>query len=335
MIPRTQQAAYTPSWQDELKNLITCPKALFEALELPVEHLASAYKGEALFSVRVTRPFLARMQKGDLNDPLLLQILPVQAENKEIDGYSDDPLAEHQHNPTQGVIHKYHGRVLLIAAGQCAINCRYCFRRDFDYQSNSPSRTQWLESLDYIRQNTTINEVILSGGDPLVLGDSQLNWLIDQIEGISHITRIRFHSRLPIVLPQRITPAFINKLTSSRLNAIVVIHCNHPNEIDDDVREALCKIKQAGITLLNQSVLLAGINDTSDTLVELSEQLFDAGALPYYLHLMDKVKGAAHFDLPEKRAVAIHQQMQAALPGFLVPKLVREIPHKPNKTSIF
>lgn len=335
MIPRTQQAAYTPNWQEELKSLITCPKALFEALELPEEYLPSAYQGGSLFSVRVTRPFLTRMKKRDINDPLLLQVLPLQAENDTPEGYSDDPLAEHQHNPAQGIIHKYHGRVLLISAGQCAINCRYCFRRSFDYQSNSPSRQQWLDSLNYIRNDTSINEVIFSGGDPLVLGDTQLSWLISQIEDIPHITRIRFHSRLPIVLPKRITSAFIDRLATSRLNAVMVIHCNHPNEIDSSVREALQYIKQAGITLLNQSVLLAGINDTSDILIELSEQLFDAGALPYYLHLMDKVKGAAHFDTPEKDAIAIHQQMLAVLPGFLVPKLVREIPHKPNKTSIF
>ncbi|HEY7774563.1 MAG TPA: EF-P beta-lysylation protein EpmB [Marinagarivorans sp.] len=335
MIPRTQQPAYTPTWQDELKNLITCPKALFQALDLPLAQLPYAYQGDQLFQLRVTRPFLQRMKKGDLKDPLLMQVLPVHDETQSPHDYTEDPLAEHNHNPTQGVIHKYHGRVLLVAASQCAINCRYCFRRNFDYASNSPSRSQWQASLSYIREDSSINEVIFSGGDPLVLGDSQIAWLLGEIEAIPHITRVRIHSRLPIVLPQRITPALLERLQHSRLNAVMVVHSNHPNEIDDDVCAALARIKDAGITLLNQSVLLAGINDNSETLINLSERLFDAGALPYYLHLMDKAKGTAHFDLPEAQAIAIHQQMQAHLPGFLVPKLVREIPHKPHKTCVF
>ncbi|WP_054113657.1 EF-P beta-lysylation protein EpmB [Marinagarivorans algicola] len=335
MIPRTQQAAYPPSWQDELKSIITCPKVLFEALELPLSALPSAQQAHALFKVRVTLPYLNRIKKGDLNDPLLKQVLPLEAEQSSPEHYSDDPLAESHHNPVKGVIHKYNGRVLLIAASQCAINCRYCFRRNFDYQANSPSRAQWQESLAYIHQTPSINEVILSGGDPLVLSDSTLSWLIAQIEQIPHITRVRIHTRLPIVLPHRITPALTTLMQRSRLNAIMVIHCNHPNEIDNDVVQALTAIKHAGITLLNQAVLLANINNNAQTLIALSEQLFNAGVLPYYLHLMDTVKGAAHFSIPESEAIALHQQMQANLPGFLVPKLVREIPHRAHKTLIF
>lgn len=335
MIPRTQQAAYPLNWQDELKNIITCPKALFTALELPLEALPNAEQGHQLFQVRVTHAYLQRIKKGDINDPLLKQVLPQAAEQASPAGYSNDPLAESNHNPIKGVIHKYHGRVLLIAANQCAINCRYCFRRNFDYQANSPSRAQWEQSLDYIRQTPSINEVILSGGDPLVLGDSALRWLIEQIERIPHITRLRIHSRLPIVLPSRLTPALMSLLQHTNVNIVLVIHSNHPNEIDNNVKEALLRVKSAGITVLNQAVLLAGINDSAQDLINLSEKLFDAGVLPYYLHLMDKVKGAAHFDIPQEQAIALHQQLQASLPGFLVPKLVREIPHRPHKTLVF
>ena len=334
MIPRTHQAAYPQSWQNELKSLITCPRALFEALELPTEALPKALIGDTTFKTRVTPSFLARMEKGNLNDPLLRQVLPWEDEALSIEGFSDDPLAEQQHNPIKGLIHKYQSRVLFIATGQCAINCRYCFRRHFDYQANSPSRQEWLEAINYVQEHPQINEVILSGGDPLVMGDSQLDWLITELERIPHLTRIRIHSRIPIVLPSRMTDSLLARLNQSRLQCILVIHANHPNELDSHVRAALLEAKGAGITLLNQSVLLRGINDTNETLSELSEKLFDAGTLPYYLHLMDKVRGAQHFDIDKDQAIALHNSLKASLPGFLVPKLVQEIPGEPNKTWV-
>lgn len=332
MIPRTQQTAYPQSWQNELKNLITCPKALFKALELPLDALPKALIGDLTFKTRVTPSFLSRMEKGKLDDPLLKQVLPWDDEAADAEGFSDDPLAEHQHNPVKGLIHKYRSRVLFIATSQCAINCRYCFRRHFDYQANSPSRAQWLAAINYVREHPEINEVILSGGDPLVLGDSQLDWLLTELENISHLTRVRLHSRIPIVLPSRLTDECLKRLAQSRLQGILVIHANHPNELDDTVKESLLRAKAAGITLLNQSVLLRGINDTPSTLITLSEKLFDAGVLPYYLHIMDKVRGAQHFDTDKSSAISLHEAIKANLPGFLVPKLVQEIPGQPNKT---
>lgn len=332
MIPRTNQAAYPQSWQNELKNLVTCPKALFDALELPLDALPKALIGHSTFQTRVTPSFLARMEKGNLDDPLLKQVLPWSDEALSAEGFSDDPLAEQQHNPVKGLIHKYRSRVLFIATGQCAINCRYCFRRHFDYQANSPSRQQWLEAIAYVAAHPEINEVIFSGGDPLVMGDSQLNWLLSELERIPHLTRVRLHSRIPIVLPSRMTGALLTRLNQSRLQCILVIHANHPNELDSHVKQSLLAARSCGITLLNQSVLMKGINDSAATLTALSEKLFDAGVLPYYLHLMDKVRGAQHFDVAESEAIGLHEAIKARLPGFLVPRLVREIPGEPNKT---
>ena len=220
MIPRTCDSAYPPSWHDELKNLVTDPKTLFQALDLPLEQLPGAESGHQLFKVRVTRPFLARIKPGDLNDPLLKQVLPTGLEEYNPEGFCADPLAEKAANPVQGVIHKYHGRVLLIAASQCAINCRYCFRREFDYSGNQMGRAQWQAALDYIAGDRSIKEVILSGGDPLVLADKQLAWLTEQIASLGHITRLRIHSRLPIVLPSRITPELLAAIQHPNLQNI-------------------------------------------------------------------------------------------------------------------
>lgn len=335
MIQRTIPTWQSLSWQEELSSLITDPAQLITQLELPESLLEQATLANSLFPLRATSSYVARIQKGDINDPLLRQILPIGAERSSPAGYSADPLEEEAFNPAPGVIHKYHGRLLLVSASQCAINCRYCFRRHFDYQANTPSRAQWQESLAYIRSNPSIDEVILSGGDPLAVSDKQLAWLVEQIESIPHVARLRIHSRLPIVLPNRITSDLVNCLKNSRLQCVMVVHSNHPNEIDQQVEKQLQQLRTAEITLLNQSVLLKGVNDSASCLVSLSKRLFQCGILPYYLHLLDKVAGASHFDVSGTQALALHKELLATLPGYLVPKLVREVPHATSKTPVY
>jgi EF-P beta-lysylation protein EpmB len=285
------------------------------------------------FAQRVPLPFVDRMRKGDPQDPLLLQILPVAEENRNVEGYSQDPLGEHQ-SALPGLLHKYQSRVLVMLATACAINCRYCFRREFPYANNQLSKSGWQDIIDYLEKHPEINEVILSGGDPLAVKDNYLEEFIAKIESVKHIKRLRIHSRLPVVIPQRVTTQLVEILSSSRLQCVFVTHINHPNEIDQQVKIAMQRLHHAGITLLNQTVLLKNINDDSGTLAELSECLFDINILPYYLHLLDKVSGAHHFDTDESRAIEIMNELQAKLAGFLVPKLVREEAGKPNKSWI-
>ena len=248
--------------------------------------------------------------------------------------YSTDPLDESSHNPIAGIVHKYRNRLLLIVSPACAINCRYCFRRHFPYQENRQNKEQWLQALTYISSNTDINEVIFSGGDPLAANDQFLGWLAEQIAAIPHIKRLRIHTRLPVVIPSRINDSFLRWATASRLKPIVVLHINHSNEIDAEVAEAVARLLDAGIKVLNQTVLLKDINDNAATLNALSERLFDCGITPYYLHLLDPVQGASHFDIDTSQAREIYGQLQTLLPGFLLPKLVREIPGKLSKTLI-
>jgi EF-P beta-lysylation protein EpmB len=286
------------------------------------------------FQVRGPHAYLSRIRKGDPNDPLLRQILPVSEELLAVPGYSKDPLAEQQANPVPGLIHKYHGRLLLVVSPNCAVNCRYCFRRHFPYQENRPARPEWQNALDYSARDASISEVIYSGGDPLVTGDNQLRWLTEQIAGIRHVKRLRIHTRLPVVIPDRITDSCLQWLTETRLQTSMVIHSNHPNELDDSVGSSLLALKSAGITVMNQSVLMAGINDDTDTLAQLSERLFEFGTLPYYLHQLDKISGAAHFEVSDETARQLHSQLLVRLPGYLVPKLVREIPGSPSKVPL-
>ncbi|GAB3097384.1 EF-P beta-lysylation protein EpmB [Aestuariicella hydrocarbonica] len=335
--PPVQTLSLKPqiSWQEELIQAVRDPQTLLEYLQLPPELLPRAQAACQLFELRAPRPFLDRIAKGDLNDPLLRQVLPIQDELTLTPGYSADPLQEADSNPTQGLVHKYHGRVLLVVAPHCAINCRYCFRREFPYQDNNPSRQQWHQVFDTIRADRSISEVIFSGGDPLASPDRQLQWMVDQLVDIPHIRRLRVHTRLPIVIPQRITDDTLRWLADTRLQSVLVLHTNHPNELDHQVGQSIARLRSAGVTVLNQAVLLQGVNNDLETQIALSEALFAAGALPYYLHLLDKVQGAAHFAVADSDAIALHQQMQSRLPGFLVPKLAREEPGALNKTLIF
>ncbi len=334
MITRSAASLQNRSWQDELNSLITCPEHLLGLLHLPNHYLPAAKKAAALFPLRATASFVARIKPGDPHDPLLRQILPLQDELSTAAGFSRDPLGERAFNPVPGIVHKYANRVLFIAASQCAINCRYCFRRHFPYSDNQLNRNQWQSALQYVRDNPQLNEVILSGGDPLSLADRQLAWLIEEVAAIAHIKRLRIHSRYPVILPSRITPEFIRLLTSTRLQAVLVVHCNHPQEIDEAVGEAFDRLRRAQICLLNQTVLLKGINDDIAVLTELSEALFAAGALPYYLHLLDRVEGAAHFMLDDLSARQLYAELLTRLPGYLVPKLVREQANERSKTPV-
>ncbi|WP_206483273.1 EF-P beta-lysylation protein EpmB [Thalassotalea sp. G2M2-11] len=321
------------SWQKELANVVTDPKTLLQMLNIAPEKYLQHFSARKLFPVRVPQSFIGRMNQGDINDPLLKQVMPLSDEFIETDGFSLDPLAEHD-TVAEGLLHKYKHRVLMIVKAGCAINCRYCFRRHFPYQDNSPNKQRWQHALTYIAAHKEINEVIFSGGDPLMASDAHLSWLVKQIELIPHVTRLRFHTRMAIVIPQRITDEFVSLLQQSRLKATIVFHINHANEIDSSVRTAIEPLKAARIPLFNQSVLLKGVNDNVDTLCQLSEQLFDSGIQPYYLHLFDKVQGVAHFNINDEKAQSIVKAMMARLPGFLMPKVVREIAGEANKTPL-
>lgn len=322
------------SWQQELSDSVRDPDTLFELLQLPKDQLEQARAACQSFALRAPRPYLNRIAKGDLNDPLLRQILPIGDELLATPGYSQDPLDEQQANPIPGLVHKYHGRVLLIVSTNCAINCRYCFRRHFPYSDNKPARSEWQQALDYIANNPSITEVIYSGGDPLAAPDSQLRWLTEQIDAIAHVRRLRIHTRLPIMIPERINDACLSWLKATRLQTVMVIHSNHANELDDEVATALQKLRNIGVQLLNQTVLLKGVNDSVTALTDLSERLFACQVMPYYLHLLDKVQGAAHFEVDDLSARRLVGELLATLPGYLVPKLTREEAGARSKTPI-
>ncbi|WP_300271450.1 EF-P beta-lysylation protein EpmB [Halomonas sp.] len=323
-----------PAWQAQLAGAIRDPRELCRRLGLDERWLPGAEAGHGLFEVRVPEAFLARMRLGDPDDPLLRQVLPLDAEARPAPGYVADPLEEAAHTPSKGLIHKYAGRVLLIASPACAVNCRYCFRRHFPYAENSPSRAQWEASLATLRDDTTIREAILSGGDPLAASDRRLAWLVERLGEIPHLKRLRIHTRLPVVIPERVDDALLAWLSATRLQKVVVLHINHADEIDDAVIAACARLRGAGVTLLNQSVLLRGVNDSVAALAALSERLFDAGVLPYYLHVLDPVAGAAHFDVPDEEARELVAGLREVLPGFLMPRLVREIPGEGSKTPL-
>jgi len=275
--------------------------------------------------MRVPKEFIDRIKKGDPDDPLLKQILPVKDEEFEVDGFTTDPLAEMDTQVVPGLLHKYHGRALLIVTGTCAIHCRYCFRRHFPYTESNPAKDNWQQALDHIKNDPSISEIILSGGDPLTLPDHRLLDLIQKLSDISHLQRLRIHSRLPIILPDRVNEHMIKWLTNTRLKSVLVVHTNHGNELDKNVATAMQRLHDINIPVFNQSVLLKGINDSAEILADLSERLFDIGIIPYYLHMLDPVAGAAHFKVDEASARSIMLKLYKTLPGYLVPRLVREI----------
>ncbi len=319
-------------WQQQLARAITEPQQLLQYLQLDARHFGDFSAASQQFSIKVPHAYLRKIRPGDARDPLLLQIMAQAAESLEVAGFKQDPVGDLQASRVPGLLHKYPGRVLLITTAACAVHCRYCFRRHFPYAQQQAGRDQWQSALDYIRAEPSIEEVILSGGDPLVLSDERLATLIDQLQAIPHISRLRLHSRLPVVLPDRITDRLIQLLANSRFDTVLVIHSNHANEIAADETRVLRKLQAAGILLLNQAVLLKGINHRPEQQQALSKALFSAGVLPYYLHLLDPVEGAAHFDVSLQQANDLMDQLRASLPGFLLPRLVREIEGEQSKT---
>lgn len=320
------------SWQKILAQGFASAKELLEYLGLPLELGCAA--AEKLFQTRIPRSFAERMQKGNPRDPLLLQVLAVEEELISLQEFNADPLGEAAANPVPGLLHKYPGRVLLILTGGCAVHCRYCFRRHFPYNDNNPGRPGWQAALNYIRRDPTIHELILSGGDPLLANNKLLADLLQQCKTIGHLRTLRIHTRIPVVLPERIDPGLLKLLAQISLQKVIVLHSNHPQELDKKVAHACLALANIDCQLLNQSVLLQGINDNAQTLADLSERLFSFKVLPYYLHLLDKVAGAGHFDVEETRALMIYRQLQEKLAGYLVPRLVREEVGKKHKSLI-
>lgn len=319
------------NWQHAFSDLITDFDELAKALKL---NPADFDKKVGDFPLKVPRRFVQKMQPSNLNDPLLLQVLPSFAETIEVTGFVADPLAEKSSNPVKGIIHKYASRVLLPVTGACMVHCRYCFRQHFDYHENLPNREDWHAITAYIQADKQINEVILSGGDPLSLSDRRLFDVLDKLQNLPQIQTIRLHTRVPIVIPERLSDELLERLQQSRCRIVMVVHANHPNELDDETLFYLNRAKLAGVTMLNQSVLLRHINDDAEVLASLSERLWQAGVLPYYLHVLDHVAGAAHFHIDDVKASEIYWQLLAKCSGYLVPKLVRETPHEPFKTPI-
>lgn len=329
--PSQAHAWQNQSWQEQLSHAVSDVGELYRLLDLS---MPSEPHAPSKFPLRVPHAFIAKMEKGDPSDPLLRQILPDIAETLTVAGYSTDPLQENHANKIKGLLHKYQSRVLITVTGACAVHCRYCFRQHFDYGANLPSGQDMADITDYIRADDKINEVLLSGGDPLNVSNRRLSAWFDALSGIAHVSTIRLHTRLPVVLPDRVDDELLTMIRHCPKNIVMVLHINHPSEIDDTLRTKCQALRQAGVTLLNQTVLLKGINDNADTLCQLSHALFSVGILPYYLHVLDKVAGAAHFDVPMERAVAIYWQLLETLSGYLVPKLVQELPNRPFKTPV-
>ncbi len=322
--PNARLSSPAADWRELWRDAITDPAELLQAVGLG-ERTDLLPPDDAGFALRVPRGFVARMRSGDPSDPLLLQVLPQRAEHDRVAGYTIDAVGDMTARSGHGVLHKYDGRALLIASGSCAVNCRYCFRRHFPYGEEIAAASQWREALAQLRADPSIREVILSGGDPLALATHKLEELTRGLAELPQVIRLRIHSRLPVVLPERIDDAFVAWLAALPLQKVVVLHANHANELDASVDAACARLREAGATVLNQSVLLRGINDDADALVDLSERLFAAGVLPYYLHQLDRVQGTAHFEVSDEAALSLEQALRARLPGYLVPRLVREV----------
>ncbi len=323
-----------PAWQRALQEALRDPAELLRLLELDPALLPGARRAAQAFPLRVPRGFVARMRRGDPADPLLRQVLPLGEELAPAPQFGPDPLGELAAQVVPGVLHKYAGRALLITTGACAVHCRYCFRRHFPYGEANPAPGQWERALDYLAADASLSEVILSGGDPLALPDARLAELARRLAAIPHLRRLRVHTRLPVVLPERVDAALLDWLCGTRLQPVLVLHANHANEIDATMAAALQPLRARGVPLLNQAVLLRGVNDSAAALAALSEALFAAGVLPYYLHLLDRVAGAAHFDVPEAEARRLMEALRAALPGYLVPRLVREVAGASSKLPL-
>ncbi len=319
-------------WRQQIRQALRTPAELLDFLDLPCP---PALRGaRPAFPLLVPLAFARRMRRGDRGDPLLRQVLPDVDEGRLVSGFDSDPVGDLHSRRAPGVLHKYHGRLLLILTGACAVHCRYCFRQEFPYPQERASGRRWHEAVDYLHGAEDVEEIILSGGDPLMLPTAQLEDLTCKLAGFGHIKRLRLHTRMPVVLPDRVTPRLERWMQSLPWPLVVVIHANHAAEFDDEVDQALARLRASGAHVLNQAVLLAGVNDRADELVALMQRGFTAGALPYYLHQLDRVRGAQRFEVPLDRARALSDELRRRLPGYLVPKLVQEVPGMPYKTPI-
>lgn len=334
IIPSSMHDTSRAEWQSQLALAFKDPRELAQTLQLPEPWVEQHAPARALFPMLVPRHFASLMTAGDINDPLLRQVWPMADEFNQVAGYSADPLGEAHVSAQAGVLHKYKSRLLVILRGGCAVNCRYCFRRHFPYAEHKFGRQELNSLVDYLKAHPSINEVILSGGDPLMASDNSIAKLLDAIENLPQLTRIRIHSRLPVVLPARLTHELAERLQASPLQSILVLHANHPQELSAPLQQGLANWRAAGVHLLNQSVLLKGVNDNAKVLTQLSEALFRMDVMPYYLHQLDKVAGAAHFAVDDTQATALIKKLHIELPGFLVPKLVREISGELSKTPL-
>lgn len=323
-----------PDWRHAWRDAIRDPRELLELLDLPQLAAGLSARAQAQFPLRVPRGFALRMRRGDPTDPLLRQVLPLNDEDRLVPGFNLDAVGDAAANAGTGILHKYPGRALLVATGSCAVHCRYCFRRHFPYAEQTAAANHWQAAIDFLRADPSISELLLSGGDPLSLTTGKLAELTDALRDVRSLRRLRLHTRLPVVLPERIDTALLDWLRGLPWPVSIVIHANHANEIDAGVVLALRRLRETGAMLLNQSVLLRGVNDDAQALAELSERLFDAGVLPYYLHQLDRVAGVAHFEVDDGRARALHSELQSILPGYLVPRLVREVTGAPGKTPL-
>jgi len=321
------------NWKKVLQQASSSPQELLKKLNIEDSPLISRQANQD-FPLRVPAGFVSRMNYDDTDDPLFKQVWPSVEEENEATGFIKDPLNEVSRQVTPGLLHKYRGRVLLVLTGACAIHCRYCFRRHFPYSDSTPSGENLNKTIEYLQNDSSVTEVILSGGDPLSVSDERLSDLVSRLDEIPHLKRLRIHTRFPVVVPERINDACLKWLTKTRLQLAIVLHVNHANELDKSVEQAILKLRNHNISLFNQSVLLKGVNDSALALVALSEALFAYGIIPYYLHLLDPVSGASHFEVDESSAKLLMQEIQKILPGYLVPKLVREDSDMPHKTVI-
>ncbi|MCU7906551.1 MAG: EF-P beta-lysylation protein EpmB [Candidatus Thiodiazotropha sp. (ex Epidulcina cf. delphinae)] len=334
IIPERTSSVQTPPWRQALARAFTDLPGLLAYLEIDPSTLADTSRADRQFRLRVPREFAALMRKGDPDDPLLRQVMPDGRETTPTPGFDADPVGDRLAEIRPGLLQKYHGRALIITTGACAVHCRYCFRRHYPHTGGTAAPRQWRDILDHLRADPSIEEVILSGGDPLMVSDQKLGAWLEQLQELPRLKRLRLHTRLPVVLPQRITPELTGLLQACRFSTVTVIHANHPNELSPAVADGCRRLREAGVSLLNQSVLLKGVNDNCETLARLSKRLLEIGVMPYYLHLLDRVAGAAHFDLDEPAALRLQRQLLAELPGYLTPKMVREITGEGSKTPI-
>jgi EF-P beta-lysylation protein EpmB len=334
MIPQSPTLKTKQSWQQALASAVSDADELLAQLGLSQALTAIDKDKIRQFPLRVPQSYINKMRYGDKHDPLLRQVFPLIDESVEVEGYFQDPVGDHLAVTSPGMLQKYQGRALLVTTGACAVHCRYCFRRHFPYADSNPLASQWQQTIEQIQHDQSINEVILSGGDPLSLSDDKLSRLVEDLSAIPHLKRLRIHTRLPVVLPERIDERLLAWLQRCPLKVVMVIHANHANEIDNDAELALASLQKAGCQLLNQAVLLKGVNDSAAALVALSERLSEVDVMPYYLHLLDKVAGAQHFDVTEQEALELIAAIRTQLPGYLVPRLVREIQGEASKTVI-